>query len=181
MKRRTQEGRILLRLSLCLAGLLLCACAPLSPAPGVQVEAARDAVITAERRGSALVLDITSETGIGSAAITLPEEPQVRDLVLRLRLRGLEQLEFAYNAAAVRVSVASTGEPLVRAEAQRAGAESWEAISAGSPYWMDVGILGEGGEPSIPLQDGYFDVRAPADFVRGGHRSFTLSWVDFFR
>ena len=79
-------------------GLLLSACAPQSesatPARGVQIENARDAEVTPLRAGSALRLDIRSDTGIGGADVQLDAGLEVRDIVLRLHVRGLEQLTF---------------------------------------------------------------------------------------
>lgn len=165
----------------------LSACAPIAPAgdgaqPDVTAEPSSGVVVTAEPRGSTLMLEITSETGIGSARITLGDTAAIRDLILRLHLAGLEELDFDYPGAAVLASV-SSHDLSVREQAQPAGASAPQTITPGSPWWMEIGILRAeaGATPVIPLPDGYFDVSVPRDFLRGGHDSFTVSWVDFYR
>lgn len=172
-------------LLLALAGLLLAACAlpTAEPAGAVAVTDAKDAEIVAERRNDVLILEIRSETGIGGATLRLPEGDLPRDLILRLHLRGLENLTFGWEAGAVQVSVSSTGEPLVRETFQPAGASAAEAIADGCDAWMNVGILSGDPDatPTIPLVDGHFDVSAPRAFLESGARDFTLSWIDFYR
>lgn len=169
------------------AALLLAACRPVTPLPQLSVQTEGESRITAERDGQALVLDLYSETGIGSARIALPQVENAREIVMRLHLRGLEQFTFAWPAAApeatVRASVASAGEPIVRQELLRAGESSAEPLDRQSPFWMDIGLVSaESGVPAaIPLQNGYFAVRVPREFLRSGQSSFALDWIDFYR
>lgn len=168
-----------------LAALLMTACAlpTAQPAAGVTVTGAKDAEITAERRGDVLIFDVRSETGIGAAQISLPAGSAPRDMILRLHLRGLENLTFAYGAGTVQVSVPSDGEPIVREVFTPADESKARPIERGSRFWMDVGILSNdpAATPTLPLEDGHFDVSAPRDFLEGGNTDFTLSWIDFYR
>ena len=168
-----------------LATLLLSACAlpAAQPAPNVTVTDARDATITAERRGDVLILDVRSETGIGSAQVTLAAGDAPRDIIMRLHLRGLESLNFTYDAGSVQLTVPSSGEPLVTQSFARAGESAAQSIARGSPYWMEVGILNDdpAATPAIPLENGHFDVSVPPDFLAGAHTNFMLSWIDFYR
>jgi hypothetical protein len=171
--------------SLVLAALLLGACAlpTAQPAAEVTVTQAENAQINAEWRGDVLIVDVRSKTGIGSAQVSLPPDAAQRDLILRMHLRGLENLTFSYAAGTVQVAVASSGEPLVRESFAPAAEVTAQPIARGSAQWMNVGILSNNpaATPSIPLEDGHFDVSAPPDFLSGGHTDFTLSWVDFYR
>ena len=52
-------------------------------------------------------------------------------------------------------------------------------IGEGSPYWANMRIVG--GEETIPLRDGYFELQLPKMFFKDNPRSITLSWIDFYR
>jgi len=165
--------------------LLLGACAlpAAQPAPGVTITDAGDAAITSERRGDVLILDVRSQGGIGSAQVALAPRDAPRDIILRLHLRGLENLTFAYDAGSVQLAVASSGEPLVTQSFARAGEIAAQPIAAGSPYWMALGILSNNpaATPAIPLESGYFDVSVPPDYLTSADANFMLSWIDFYR
>ncbi len=167
------------------AGLLLAACTlpTVQPASGVTVSEAQNAEITAEWRGDVLIVNVRSESGIGSATVRLPEGDRPRDIIVRLHLSALENLTFAWDAGTVEVAVSSTGEAIVRESFQPAGAAAAEEIDRGSAQWMDVGILSNNpnATPTIPLVDGHFDVSTPRAFLAGDARSFSLSWIDFYR
>ena len=171
--------------AIALATLLLAACAApaAQPATDITVTAAADAEISAERRGDALIIDVHSESGIGSARIGLPPGSVPRDLIVRLHLRGLEKMTFTYDAGTIQVEVPSTGEPIVHESFQPAGDSAAQVIARGSPHWMNVGILSNdpAATPAIPLDNGHFDVSAPPNFLTSGSTDFTLSWVDFYR
>jgi hypothetical protein len=174
----------LLVLTLVLASVA--ACAPIAREPNApsQVDAvlSQGVSVTPQRRGDALVLDIRSETGIGDAQISLSDDAEYDDIILRLRLRGLEGLTFTYPGATVMVSI-SSHDLSVREQARAGESASLKTIAPGSPYWMEVGILREqaGAAAVIPLPDGSFDVSVPRDFLRGDATVFTLSWIDFYR
>ena len=51
---------------------------------------------------------------------------------------------------------------------QGGGGAQETSLTPDSPYWMDVSIVAaEGSAASIPLEDGYFEVTPPADFLQG--------------
>lgn len=176
-----------------LALLLLAGCSAIAPASSVPIDevtatASEGARVNASARGDTLLVEVKSESGIGSAQVDLGDlvgaqgAARFADVILRLHLRGMEELRFVYPGAEVIVAVSSS-DLAVREMAQAAGDASKAPIGPGSPYWMDVGILREqAGEPAtIPLPDGYFDVSVPADFLRSRADAFTISWVDFYR
>jgi hypothetical protein len=43
-------------------------------------------------------------------------------------------------------------------------------LSPGDPYWLNV-----------TRNPGYFDIEAPADFLKSGENKFTIEWIDFYR
>ena len=63
----------------------------------------------------------------------------------------------------------------------QAAAES--PITPESDDWLDIEIMSVAGEeqPSLPLENGYIEVHLPPRFLREGHASFSIHWVDFYR
>ena len=128
-----------------------------------------------------LLIDINSESGIGSATIVIPDESRPAKVILRMHLSGLEQLQMAYDDLVIQASVDSTPPYNVR---QRVREEEGElVIDDTSPYWMDIALVsGDAEVPAkIPLEDGYFEVDVPENFLMGGYEEITLSWIDFYR
>lgn len=204
LKRPPAHKCALLAAALLALGLLAACAAPEEipmPAADLQIENARDAQITAQQAGRALLLDIASESGIGGADLRLGDAVDVRDIILRLRLRGLEQLTFgAPDGTLVTLSVpsgaaanaelgAEPGAELPVLQTLRVpGAAAATPIARGHPWWMETGIVSD--DPAlpalpanirIPLQGAHFEVTVPAAFLRSDARSFSLVWVDFFR
>jgi len=111
-----------------------------------------------------LLIDIASPTGIGSALIEKASGQWPPKVVLRLHVRGLESFKFKYGAKTVEVSVsAQTREVLVQ-EGQIT------TLGPSDAYWMNV-----------TRNPGYFDIEAPADFMKTGENKFTIEWIDFYR
>lgn len=181
VRKRLQRGSALL-CSLLVAGMALAGCTAFLSEP-IKVEpGTSDVMSTVHRDGEVVVIDVTSQSGIGRLRATLGENVAPPRLVLRLRLNGLEELRFSYPGAEVVVSVSSS-DSRVRAQAQPAGESALGEIGPDSPYWMDVQVYDRNGAPAgaIPTNGGYFDVAVPADFLDGEHRIFTAGWVDFYR
>jgi len=136
-----------------------------------------DATVTYQVNGRDVVVDVYSQSGIGSAEMTQTGGPAPASVTMRLHLKGLEQFTFRYPAAAVTASVSSHDGSVSESVSIQSGAA--QAIDPSSPYWMTVTINAT--DPSIPLKDGYFEVWAPKDFLTSASREFTLHWVDFYR
>lgn len=129
-----------------------------------------------------LIIDIYSESGIGSADILIPARSRPEKVIFRLHLSGLEQLQMAYNDVVVSASVASTPPHLVRQSVIK-GDEEGRDIDPSSPYWSEVTVVSDESESlvAIPLKSGYFELIVPADFLNGEYDSLTISWIDFYR
>lgn len=155
----------------CLTVLSLAACAPNSPAserpPYTAVPLKGDPVITFNTTDDQLLIDITSPTGIGSAAIEKASGPWPSPITIRLRVTGLESFKFRYADTVIEVSVSSQTNA-VREEYTQPGATG--VTGPGDPYWLAV----------ISDED-YFDLKAPADFLKNGESKFTIEWIDFYR
>jgi hypothetical protein len=134
-----------------------------------------DAQIEVDSRGDEAIIRLTSPSGIGSAEVEITSEALPKRIVLQFHLRGLEELRFAYDATVVTGSLASTPPHQLRQSVREGGNSMQEQIvTANSPHWMRVRIVVKNGSSKIPLPDGYFEVEAPEDFIKGKHRKFSI-------
>ena len=138
------------------------------------------------------VIDVTSFSGIGGMAATADEWPE--EVVVRLRLRGLEGLEIRYGDVIITTGVSSTGDPVAltlsvvdeEGNVQSASPSAdiyYPDIRAVTPDGTTaVGPLAAGERPSFPLPEGSaFEITLPPHFHRDDQPSFTMQWVDFYR
>jgi hypothetical protein len=154
--------------------IVLAGCVPIPPKPEAEVNTPAEGV-TVTRSGSPIVVDVYSETGIGTGEAALPRRATAA--VIRIHLRGLEDLRFRYPGVEVMVSVNSS-DGAIRESASVGGGPAQE-LGADSPYWMPLRVVSA--DPSIPLKNGYFELDTPSDFWTAGQLAFQLSWIDFYR
>jgi hypothetical protein len=139
-----------------------------------------DARVTVSADTQLTVVEIFSPSGIGGAQAEITSAALPQKIVLRLHLHGLEQLRFTYGNTTVTASLSSTGDHGIQQSFQDSGPE--QAITASSPYWMNIRIVPANGSPAtIPLQNGYIEVDTPADFLARSQTKFAIQWIDFFR
>jgi hypothetical protein len=158
---------------------LFAACTPApagdQPPVGVSTGKGEDRV-TVTTTGSQVVLDIYSPSGIGSARVTLGRGQRPTQVLMRLHLVSLEGLRFAYGVTVVQVAVLGPDHTVQESVGGQGGAQ--KTITAGSPYWMPVQVVGN---PAAGVKSAYFEVTAPQDFIMGANSIFNLSWVDYYR
>jgi hypothetical protein len=143
-----------------------------------------DARFKVEVNNGNAVIEIFSESGIGSAVIEVTSEVSPKKIIMRFHLRGLEALRFSYDENVVTASLSSTSVPQIRQSFSRAGERPIKetAIAADSPYWMKMRVVSsDGAHDKIPLQNGYIEVEAPEDFLKNWHRQAAIQWIDFYR
>ena len=138
------------------------------------------------------VIDVTSAGGIGGLTATAETWPE--EVVVRLRLRGLEGLEIRYGDATIATGVSSSGQPsaLTLSSVDENGNVQSASPSA-DIYYPDiqavtpdgttaVGPLAAGERPSFPLPEGSaFEITLPPAFQQSGSPSFSVQWIDFYR
>lgn len=172
--------RVWLLLGLLVGGLVsLMGCQMVSEEPVIDVEVRKDGdmVETAVVDDTA-IFDIYSQIGIGDATVTLINtKPET--ILFRVYLTGLEEFKYSYGDTAVTTSVSSSGDHMVLSSVTIDGEE--QPIAKDSAYYMPVRIESGDGDLTIPIEDGYFEIKAPADFHDGEYDSFAISWVDFYR
>jgi len=133
--------------------------------------------------GDAVIFDVFSQSGIGGADVSLMSGPMPKQILLRFHLKGLESLQFAYGETVITLTVSGSETHDVQETVLQGGIGAQEIpLTPDSPYWMDVNIVAsEGTTTSIPLEDGYFEVTFPIDFLQNDHRTYSLEWIDFYR
>jgi hypothetical protein len=125
-------------------------------------------------------LDITSQTGIGAAAVQVVSGPYPTSIVFQLHLRGLEQFTLTYGAVIIDVAVASDGSDQARQTLIRDGVE--QPLTPDSPYWMPVEVMTTpAGASKEGLSEKTYRLSAPPDLLTTQPPAFTINWIDFFR
>jgi hypothetical protein len=120
-----------------------------------------------------------SPLGISNATIEREHEHWPEKVTIQLQLSGLEKLKLSTELHKIEATVSShTGDVRLWKD----GKED-TPLNQKSPFWMDVRILDRDGKPTktIPLRDGYFEMRLPKMFFDGNPRSITVNWLDFYR
>ncbi|MCE9548389.1 MAG: leucine-rich repeat domain-containing protein [Planctomycetia bacterium] len=122
-------------------------------------------------------IDVTSPTGIDHATIERTGDQWPKQVIVQLQLTGLESFEAANGATTLIASVPSTGGHEPRAATKTSGVET--PLDKSSPWWPAVRVVG--GNGTIPLKEGHFEVTLPDKLFEGNPKSITLSWIDFYR
>jgi len=167
--------------SLALLGLFACVASRTSPPSFSIVTPKSSDRVTPAVSGAEAALDIFSETGIGAAEVRLKAGNFPQKMLLRLHLKGLEELRISCDGQILLASVSSSEEREIRQSRGVARGDSleWETLEPGSRYWMEIRIVG--GNSRIPLTEGYFEVQLPRFFREDKIFQFSLRWIDFYR
>ncbi len=126
-------------------------------------------------------VSIHSPFGISQAAIERRGENWPDSVTLRLHLKGLEKLKVTNGETTLKAAVSSHGgkQPV------RLWMDDREEslLDVKSPFWMTVRMVGEDGKPTgtIPLVNGYFEMRLPKGLFEGNPKSLAVNWIDFYR
>ena len=115
-----------------------------------------------------VVLSVTSPSGIGSATIRPVAGTWPGDVVLRLRLRGLESLTVSDGKVTLAGSASHDGGRLFLKDGDRE-----KNLDKGDPYWTEIRVSGTGA--------GQFELMLPAALLKDSDKALTVSWIDFYR
>ncbi len=142
--------------------------------------------------GRRAVVVIHSLRGIGDATIERTTEQWPDEVVIQLRLRGLESLRVSTDELKLEASV-STHDGTARLW-KDAAADS--PLKPTSPYWMEIRNLNGSRKPAtpnhsipnegipnegIPNKARGFEMRLPKKIFESNPRVIRLAWIDFFR
>lgn len=129
--------------------------------------------------GNKATLAIHSPLGISDAIIERNTEQWPDQMVLQLRLTGLESFKLSTEKLRLEASLSSHNSNIRQWKDDKENA----LLDTKSPYWMAIRSLDSDGNPTkaIPLKDGCFEIRMPKKFFEGNPKSFKLTWIDFYR
>lgn len=134
--------------------------------------------VSVQIENSTTLIDIQSLTGIGSASFELETGTMPEHMTVRLHLKGLEQFRLLSDQDQISASFSGSDALNLDQTILSAGTES--PLLPGHPLWMEIAIVSEAGE-KIPLEDGYFEVTVPQEFIQNAGTIFEIEWIDFYR
>jgi hypothetical protein len=117
-------------------------------------------------------IDVADSWGINGLSARLEEGEWPEEVVVRLRLRGLERLEIHYGnytIATGRSSNDSPDPPLILTVIDEQGRAQSASPSAYNYY------------PDIRRTEAGFEIALPPHFHQDDYPSFSLQWIDFYR
>ncbi len=125
------------------------------------------------------VISARSPFGISQAIIEPNGNKWPNVVTLRLHVKGLEKIKVTSGNDTLEAAVSS----------QDGKVRLWKNGKEDSPlhtkhqYWMEIRMVEKDGKPvkTIPLKDGYFEMRLPKALFEDNPKSITLNWIDFYR
>lgn len=146
----------------------------------IKTKRAEDGV-TIQNEKNLVAFVIKSPSGISQAIIERMGENWPETILIKLKLKGLENFCVTNGKDTLQAAVSSTGNP----QKIRVWRDKDDAIllNSKSPNWIDIRILNNAGDSSdqIPLKDGTFEVKLPKALFKNNPKSITISWIDFYR
>lgn len=130
--------------------------------------------------GGTTVIDVQSQSGIGAATVELVSGTPPETIVVRLHVNGLESFRLSYQQTAITAAVSSSDSQNVLQEVSLPDSGT-SPLTSGSPLWLDIRAVSQQATPTIPLQQGYFEIRLPKGLLSDRQRSFAIRWIDFYR
>jgi hypothetical protein len=130
--------------------------------------------------GETAVVDVQSRSGIGAATVELASGTPPETIVVRLHVSGLESFRLSYEQTTITVAVSSSDSRSILQEVSSPDGGT-SPLTFDSPLWLDIRAVSEQATPTIPLQQGYFEIRLPKQLLSDRQRSFTIRWIDFYR
>ena len=124
---------------------------------------------------------IRSPFGISSLGIERTEVDWPRRVVVKLHLKGLENMRISNGKITLEAAVSSQNEkPRVR---QWKDKNEDSPLESDSPYWMEIRMIGSDHESTdiIPLDNGHFEIQLPKGMLEAQPKSIKIDWIDFYR
>jgi hypothetical protein len=138
-----------------------------------------DDMVDVEVKNASMVFSVHSPFGISQAIIESTSGTWPDTVMLRLHLKGLENLKVTTGKVKIEAAVSSQdGQVRLWKDSREE-----EPLDSKSPYWTEIRIVGKDGKPvtTIPLEDGYFEIQLPNALFEDNPKSVTINWIDFYR
>ncbi len=130
--------------------------------------------------GETAVIDVRSRSGIGAATVELASGTPPETIVVRLHVNGLESFRLSYEQTVITAAISSSDSRSILQEVSLPDSDT-SPLTSGSPLWLDIRAVSGQATPTIPLQQGYFEIRLPKQLLSDRQRSFAIRWIDFYR
>ena len=140
----------------------------------------QDDQIEIQHENGVTTIDILSPRGIGSAQLKLESGSMPERTVLRLYFKGLEEVRLISDQATIAASASSSDVFNVTDQRVRSLGNEY-SLTPIDPLWMKIEIVSDHSDKNIPLEDGYFEIAVPKEFIRSAGNSFEIQWIDFYR
>jgi hypothetical protein len=148
--------------------------------PPFKIETKRtDDRVEVKSENDKVIFDVRSPSGISRATIERTTEQWPKKILIRLRLKGLENFNVSTEKLKLEASVSSqNGE----SKLWKDGKEDMP-LDSKSPYWMEIRLMESDGNPTkaLPLKAGYFEMQLPKELFEVNPKSIALNWIDFYR
>ena len=99
-------------------------------------------------------------------------------IVVQIHVKGLEEFRLISKQNIVSASV-SSGDGLQAQSQRKSSGTSEQAIRASDAFWLNIKIVSD--SQQIPLENGYFEINIPVEFIKQSGSSFEIHWIDFYR
>ena len=139
----------------------------------------QDDQVNIQQENGITTVDIYSDMGIGSAKIELESGGMPEEMLLRMHIRGLEEIRLVSEQAVVVASGSSSGSFAINDQRVNSSGSEY-SITPIDPLWMKIEIISNQAK-KIPLESGYFEITVPREFLRSAGNSFEIEWIDFYR
>lgn len=179
---RAATATLLLTLAVVPLGLdIPCAASDAPPARFTITTRKADDTVAVGGDTDRTVLDIKSPSGIGRAVVERTGDAWPTAVVVRLHLKGLENLKVSAGTVAVGAEVGARGDRVEDRQWQLDRDET--PLAAADPRRLTIRVRGKDGKTAagIPLDGGHVEVTLPAAYFRDNPKSLTVEWVDFYR
>ncbi len=139
-------------------------------------------LISTETEGDNAIIQIYSQSGIGEANVRVTSKQNPVNIFLRFHLQNLETLEFAYGDRVISLSVDKENGFNAKEQVRVATSSFGSVLSLqNNQYWMNGRLVWKGTGQQLNALLDFIELQAPADYLDGGYRQFSIRWVDYYR
>ena len=136
-------------------------------------------MVDVEVKNSSMIFSVRSPFGSSQAVIESTSGNWSDSVILRLHLKGLENLKVSNGKVTIEAAVSSQdGQVRLWKDSREE-----ETLDSKSQYWTEIRMIGKDGKPEtkIPLEDGYFEIQLPKAMFEDSPKLITINWIDFYR
>lgn len=163
-----------------MAAILITGCTNSVEEPQFKITTEHDSdEVEVQVESDTTVFAVHSPFGISQTVIERTDENWSDIVMLRLHLKGLENIKVSNGKVTLEAAVSSQDG---KVRLWKGGMED-SPLNAKSPYWTEIRMVGDDGKPTknIPLTGGYFEFQLPKALLEDNPKSITINWIDFYR